>query len=523
MLNAVNTRMAQHPFLSRRTIPALIVILASGVLMILGGIMAYQDNQTRHQHMIANELQLVNQLQIQGIEAWRRARIVDANAVMMDPLFSDAVAQWRLASQTPADDASALQAAIQDKLRFLSEQAGYSEAYLLSPSGDMLLTAGRRNYPPLPPVGQQALRQAIQDARPIAIDPQTGPAFAYPWFGMIAPVYENNTIVAAVWLVMDVRNSLFPLLETWPSPSNTAESTLVMQEHDSARILSPLRHQPQAKLNFRVSQALVQSPMVQAIHGMRGLFTGIDYRQHSVLAVAAPVAESPWYLISKIDTEEAWDARWRGTWHIAVPIIGGLLWILLALGYTQHQAWRYERRLKALLEQQVRHDTLTQLANRLALDERFEQNWRQTAYQRQPLSVLMVDVDHFKAYNDYFGHIAGDQCLKQVAAILTSVVRRSTDMVSRYGGEEFVILLPDTSLAEARALAQEICQTVFDTAIPHPFSQHDKRVTVSIGIACLNPGENPVKRNANDMRKALLERADAALYAAKSAGRNQAQ
>ncbi|MGB6154997.1 MAG: hypothetical protein WBF60_03725, partial [Castellaniella sp.] len=91
--------MAQHPFLSRRTIPALIVILAAGVLMILGGIMAYQDNQTRHQHMIANELQLVNQLQIQGIEAWRQARMVDANAIMMDPLFSDAVAQWRLDSQ----------------------------------------------------------------------------------------------------------------------------------------------------------------------------------------------------------------------------------------------------------------------------------------------------------------------------------------------------------------------------------------------------------------------------------------
>jgi diguanylate cyclase (GGDEF)-like protein len=514
--------MAHDHFLSRRTLPALIAVLTSGVLMILGGALAYLDSQERHQHAVEHELQLVNRLQIQSLQTWRSARLTEAASITMDALFGDAVADWRLAAQDPRADAGALRDAIRDRLRFLYEQSGYAAAYLLSPSGALLLAPEGGRPPTLSPDGLAALQLAIDRAHPVAINPQRDPAFTFPFFSMIAPVYQDNEIVAAVWMIMDVRSSLFPLLEEWPSASQTAESILVMRDRDSVRVLSPLRDQADAALQFRMSLALTQAPMAQAVQGMRGLFRGQDYRGRPVLAVAAPVTGSSWYLVSKIDVAEALDTRWRDMWHIAAPVIAGLLCIWLALGYTQHQAWRRERRLKELLERQVRHDPLTQLANRVALNEQFDINWRHAVRQRQPLSVLMIDVDHFKAYNDHFGHIAGDQCLKQVAAMLSSVARRSTDLVSRYGGEEFVMLLPDTPLYQARALAERICQTVFNAAIAHPLSQHGERVTVSVGVTCANAGDLS-GADAARIRKSLLERADAALYAAKSAGRNRAE
>jgi len=502
--------------------PALIAVLVSGVLMILGGALAYLDSQERHQHAVEHELQLVNQLQVQSLQTWRDARMTEARAITMDALFGAAVADWRLALQDQHTDAGALQAAIQDKLRFLYEQAGYEAAYLLSPSGSLLLTPGDRRQPALPPAAQAALRLAIEQAQPIAVDPHLDPAFAFPFLSLIAPVYRDTEVVAAVWMIVDIRSSLFPLLEKWPSSSQTAESTLVMRDRDSVRVLSPLRGQPDAALRFRLSLALTQAPMVQAVQGMRGLFRGQDYRHQPVLAVAAPVTGSPWYLVSKIDEAEALGTRWQDMRHIAAPIVAGLLCIWLALAYTQYQAWRRERRLKGLLEQQVRHDPLTQLSNRMALNEQFEMNWHHAVRHRQPLSVLMIDVDLFKAYNDHFGHVAGDQCLQQVAAMLLSVARRSTDLVSRYGGEEFVMLLPHTPLYQARILAAHICQTVFDAALPHPYSQHDGRVTVSVGVACMQ-ADDMAGADFSRVSRALLERADAALYTAKSAGRNRAE
>lgn len=514
--------MAHDPFLSRRTLPVLITVLASGMLMILGGVLAYLDSQARHQHAVEHELQLVNQLQIQSLQTWRTARLTEAESITMDTLLGSAIANWRLAAQDPHADASTLQTAIQDKLRFLYEQSGYAAAYLLSPSGALLLTPGGGRQPALSPASQTALRQAIEQAHPIAVNPQSDPAFAFPSFSVIAPVYWGNEAIAAVWMIMDIRSTLYPLLEKWPSASQTAESLLITRDQDSVRVLSPLKDQADAALRFRLSLALTQAPMVQAVQGMRGLFHGQDYRHQPVLAVAAPVTGSAWYLVSKIDASEALGTRWQDMWHIAAPVIAGLLCIWLALTYTQHQAWRRERRLKTLLEQQVRHDPLTQLANRVALNEQFELNWRHAVRQRQSLSVLMIDVDHFKAYNDHFGHVAGDQCLKQVAAMLSSAARRSTDLISRYGGEEFVMLLPDTPLYQAHILAKRLCRTVFDAAIPHPFSQHEERLTISVGVTSMNAddlgGADPGRA-----RKALLERADAALYAAKNAGRNRAE
>jgi diguanylate cyclase (GGDEF)-like protein len=157
-------------------------------------------------------------------------------------------------------------------------------------------------------------------------------------------------------------------------------------------------------------------------------------------------------------------------------------------------------------------DGLTGIANRRSLDERFADEWKRAIRVHSPLSLLMIDLDHFKDFNDLYGHDAGDRCLKTIAETLREHVRRPQDLAGRFGGEEFAILLPHTPLADAFELAERVRQSIFDMAIRHERSPH-ARVTVSIGCAATIPaaGADP---------KELLRVADAALYQAKKVGRN---
>lgn len=133
-------------------------------------------------------------------------------------------------------------------------------------------------------------------------------------------------------------------------------------------------------------------------------------------------------------------------------------------------------------------DPLTGIANRRALEERLDQEWRRNQRQRQPLSLLMMDIDHFKAYNDLHGHIAGDDCLRRVAQAIEASVTRASDLVARYGGEEFVALLAGASRKEATALGEKILAAVRALAIPHGNSSAGPIVTLSIGVATCVPG-----------------------------------
>ena len=170
------------------------------------------------------------------------------------------------------------------------------------------------------------------------------------------------------------------------------------------------------------------------------------------------------------------------------------------------------RALTAELHALGNRDPLTGIANRRALDERLAQEWRRAARQQQALALLMIDVDHFKRYNDHYGHLQGDACLRQVAQALAAALPRSSDLVARYGGEEFAVLLPGSSLEAAAALGAKVCAVVRALAIAHAASDTATQVTVSVGAAGA-AGLQPVE--------ALLARADRALYAAKSAGRDR--
>ena len=171
-------------------------------------------------------------------------------------------------------------------------------------------------------------------------------------------------------------------------------------------------------------------------------------------------------------------------------------------------------RKSRMLERLALLDGLTEVANRRGLDEALDREWRRAKRAGTSLAVVMCDIDHFKAYNDTYGHGAGDVCLRQVAQALARSLARAGDFLGRYGGEEFLVLLPDTKAAEAVSMAERLRRAVFDLELPHAHSSAADRVTLSLGVAAQVPaGEDPPDR--------LLLAADQALYRAKQAGRNQ--
>lgn len=159
-------------------------------------------------------------------------------------------------------------------------------------------------------------------------------------------------------------------------------------------------------------------------------------------------------------------------------------------------------------------DNLTKIANRKFFDEQFLVYFKNAARESKPISILMIDIDYFKNYNDTYGHISGDKCLKNVAEIIKSSLKRPSDLAARYGGEEFVVMLYDTDSAGAHHIAEEIRQNVESAAKPHKASKCSDFVTVSIGTATARP--NKASSSIN-----LIAEADEALYEAKVAGRNR--
>ena len=160
-------------------------------------------------------------------------------------------------------------------------------------------------------------------------------------------------------------------------------------------------------------------------------------------------------------------------------------------------------------------DALTSIPNRRQFDEVLEKEWLRGRRNHTPLSLLLMDIDFFKAYNDKYGHPAGDACLRRLAGGLVDVVLRPADLFARYGGEEFVLLLPDTEADGALSVAKRVQETVNQLNIPHADSTVADHVTLSIGVATLIPSEPLTPYD-------LVQCADELLYSAKRKGRNQA-
>ncbi len=190
--------------------------------------------------------------------------------------------------------------------------------------------------------------------------------------------------------------------------------------------------------------------------------------------------------------------------------------IALELSLAMHQAQQYELLLVANQELQTLalSDGLTQLANRRRFDEHLTDEWQRLAREQRPLSLILCDLDHFKRYNDAFGHPAGDRCLIRIARALLSGPQRPADLVARYGGEEFAIILPNTDTKGAWRIAQKIHSSVRDQKIAHAPNHKKPYVTVTMGVSTIVPGHETTAQ-------VLVQAADLALYHAKQQGRDR--
>ncbi len=198
---------------------------------------------------------------------------------------------------------------------------------------------------------------------------------------------------------------------------------------------------------------------------------------------------------------------------LIVPVTLALFASVMAQIVLFRREMRWRQAFEAQLARQAQTDGLTGIANRRTFDEVLETEWAAARRDRVPLSLLFLDADRFKLYNDRYGHQEGDVLLKMLALALQNKARRPRDLAARYGGEEFVVLLPDTRSEQARVIAESIRRAVADLAIPHEDNEGGI-VTVSIGVATVVP-------QGDDASAALVEAADAAVYQAKAAGRNR--
>ena len=206
--------------------------------------------------------------------------------------------------------------------------------------------------------------------------------------------------------------------------------------------------------------------------------------------------------------------RFTVGWYSArvLSLITGVTMLFSLLSHLMREAGRVAE-MNVQLEQLLCTDVLTKVANRRAFDTALEAEWKRASRAKTPISLIMIDVDHFKRFNDRYGHPAGDECLQRVAGALRAALRRSSDMAARLGGEEFGLLLPTTDELGARRVAECVRSSVSRLVIPHEATGLG-HVTISVGTATAHPFASVSNPGT------LMSMADQALYKAKASGRN---
>jgi len=224
----------------------------------------------------------------------------------------------------------------------------------------------------------------------------------------------------------------------------------------------------------------------------------------------------PFVVVAAKSRDEALASWWSDVAHRGVGV-GILVGSIGLLGWRLVIQSRRRENAEAKLAVLARTDGLTGLANRRCFDEQLAREWHRSIRDRTPLSLVIVDIDRFKRFNDVYGHQAGDNCLKTVAQAVSTVARRPADLPARYEGEEMVLLLPGTDAEGAAKVAERLRSAIEALALPHSGNAPKRVVTVSIGTATLHPGPEAPDRRYDS----LVSLADHALYNAKRQGRNK--
>ena len=197
---------------------------------------------------------------------------------------------------------------------------------------------------------------------------------------------------------------------------------------------------------------------------------------------------------------------------LILTVLVGISTVLFSINYGMNQALKLHR----IVQEQSLSDPLTGIPNRRRFEKSLGAEWNRLKRSGEPLSVIMIDIDYFKQYNDNYGHPAGDACIKKIARTLEPLAGRPADLVARFGGEEFSVLLPGTGIAGAMVIAGKMRDMVMSLQIPHRYSKIEDVVTISLGVSCCLPAKAAGPEE-------LVSLADEALYRAKQLGRNRAE
>lgn len=317
----------------------IIAILLLFIAVLLAGILFYYRSQ---EHLVkqnvTDDLTSIALLKTNQIAAWRSERLGDAEVLSQDPILTGGVRDYT-ASPDPV---------IREKLLTLFSQINtsyhYRDAQLVDTDGRILVSLDPADTA-LTPLLKTQIAASLASRKAVLMDLSVGPDGSSPRMYGIAPrVSTDNgkTVpVGAVILTIDPTRDLSSLIQAWPVQSRTAETLLFEREGDHALLLNDIRHQQNTALNLTIPLSEIHVPAVAAVRGMTGEFEGTDYRGVSVISVLEPVPGSPWYMVAKVDTDEAF-AAWQGSAIAIMALVGGLLaGLLVIFGFIWQRRQKY--------------------------------------------------------------------------------------------------------------------------------------------------------------------------------------
>ena len=312
----------------------------------------YRSETERIRQEKYQEIAAIGELKAQQIQQWRQERLGDISRSSKAPFFGQGLREWlRDMNNTP------LKAKLHQRLVFEQKEEGYADVLLIDTEYRVLLSA-EPEPPFLSHADKKVIEQAFAHRTPMLSDLYRSPR-GIVHVDAVAPLLDSeNRPVAVLVLRSNAESYLYPLIQSWPTPSRTAETLLVRREGEDVLFLNELRHRPNSALSLREPLALSELPAVQAVLGKQGIFQGKDYRGVEVLADLRPIPESPWFMVAKVDAAEILaEARYRG----GVIALFSALFILLAAsvtayGYRYRQVRLYRDLYRSEREPRVAHE-----------------------------------------------------------------------------------------------------------------------------------------------------------------------
>jgi PAS domain S-box-containing protein len=348
-----NAQLQKSGYRARWILVVLVAVISLGMAGF--GIHYYQQEASQIRSEKYAELAAIARLKVAQITQWRQERLADARLNSSDPYINSITLKWL---KNPRD--VGLRASLLGRLQTVKEISGYQNVIIAGPVGHLLLSVDA-SLADLDPDGWLLAARAISSKQAVFGDFARGSYVSLVYLDVAAPILdENNQPIAALILRSDPQNYLYPLIQSWPTPSESAETLLVRRDGDSALYLNTLRHSLNKPLTMRVSLSQTDVPAAQAALGRTGIFEGTDYLGMQVLAELLPVPDSPWFMVAKVDTQEILaDVTYRGQVVLFLSALAIIMTSsLAAFFYTYRQRFFYQQLFRAEQERRLAQEEI---------------------------------------------------------------------------------------------------------------------------------------------------------------------